>query len=146
MATGIGNPLGAVMLLDGGAPRIITGKAITGVSGGTFVAASGAAAAVSSGTSSFVTADIHFVPNASGCQFTGIALNDAASGTNVSVATRGSFIVICSADVDAGEKVKTDGLNTVEPVAKAEGGDAIGRALTKAASGTSSFLLVDIHG
>jgi hypothetical protein len=145
-AAGIGNPLGAVMLFDGGAPRIITGYAIENISGGVFVFASGAADCVSSGAESFSTSDIWFTGEASGTQFTGIALQDTASGLLLPVATRGTFIVECSADTGAAMKVKTDGLNTVEPCAKAEGGDAIGRALTRATSGTLHYIVIDLHG
>ncbi len=92
MATGIGNPLGAVMILDGGAPRIITAQAREIISGGVFVFASGAADKVSSGTSGYTAADIQVAIDASGGQFMGIALQDTASGGYLPVATRGVFI------------------------------------------------------
>ena len=148
-ATGIGNPNGAVMLFDGGAPKGVSGRAFkTVISGGTFCFASGATGVVDSGTSSFVQADLKFEPNASGAQFNGIALNDAASGAEVTILTHGVFLLQCNATVYGGEMVLCDGENAVASVGgNAESGGlgayyAIGRALTAGASG--GFAVIQI--
>jgi len=141
------NPLGAVPILDGGTPRTISGYAKEIISGGMFVAASGATGVVSSGATSVATSDIEFQNGASGAEFTGIAMNTAASGALLTVATRGVFIVPTDATVDAGVLVRCDG-QQVQALGSIAGNLAsqqpIGRALTGGASG--GFLLVDIHG
>ena len=141
------NPNGAVPILDGGCPRTISGYAKEIISGGMFVAASGATGVVSSGADSVATSDIEFTHSASGGEFTGIAMNTAASGGLITVATRGVFIVPTDATVDAGVLVRCDG-QQVQKVGSVAANLAptqiIGRALTGGASG--GFLLVDIHG
>ena len=147
-ATGIGNPNGAVMVFDGGTPRSVSGKVFkTTISGGTFCFQSGATGVVGSGADSFATSDILFHNGASGTVFNGIALNTAASGALVSVATRGMFILPTDATVEAGTLVQCDGqqVQTVGSVAANLAAlRPIGRAVTAGASG--GFLIVDIHG
>jgi hypothetical protein len=138
------NPNGYVNVADGGAPRIISGYAQAAISGGWFVTASGAAAVVGSSLSSFVTSDIVFRTPASGLQFTGIALHNAASGAPLAVATRGQFIVTAQASVPAGWPIQTDGDHAVTFSGFGSGGLCIGRALTGA--GSEGFCIVDIHG
>ena len=141
-AAGIGNPVGAVQILDGGVPKTITGYVFkTVISGGTLCYASGAADSISSGTNSFATTDMTFLPDASGCLFNGVALHDAASGTPISIATEGTFILQCIEAVVAGTLVGCDGNNSVYTISNnAESGGigglyVIGRALTEATSG-----------
>lgn len=148
-ATGIGNPNGAVMVFDGGAPRSVSGKVFkTTISGGTFCFQSGATGVVGSGADSFVQADLKFMPNASGAQFNGIALGDAASGGEVTILTHGVFLLQCNGTVNGGEMVLCDGENSVASVGgNAESGGlgayyAIGRALSAGASG--GFAVIQI--
>lgn len=143
-ASGIGNISGAQVYLDGGTPRIITGYARETLSGGVFAYASGAAGGILSTVDSVATSDILFVKDASGGLFNGIVLQTAASGTPVSILTRGVSVLQASTAIIAGYKVKCDGSNAVEQAAATEGELCIGRALTQAASG--GFCLVDIHG
>ncbi|MHA1868757.1 MAG: DUF2190 family protein [Candidatus Heimdallarchaeaceae archaeon] len=136
------NPNGYVPIYDGGTPRIITGYAREVISGGWLVGGSTAAGVVSSGADSFASSDILFTAPASGNNFIGIALANAASGAPLAVATRGAFIVTAAGDVLAGEPVVTDGENAVVP----GGSDTpnIGRAFT--AAGSEEYCVVDIHG
>ena len=106
------NPAGAVQIFDGGAPRIITGIAQSGISAGGIVTASGANNAVSSGANSFVIGDITFT-DASGATVTGIALGSTTSGTEVAVATRGAFIVTAAGNIRPGEGVFANGGDAV---------------------------------
>lgn len=141
MATGIGNPVGYVPVF-GDDPRVITGKAAAVISGGTLCIGSTAAGAISSGLNSFVTSDIAFVNNASGLEFTGVALHDAASGATLSVATRGAVIALCEGTVTAGRTVITGGANGI--VNGVTAGTVVGKALTSA--GSEGFALFDING
>ena len=142
------NPAGLQLIADGGAPRIITGTARIALSGGFLVRASGAAAAASSGVNSFTTADLTFTDDASGAYFTGVCLNQSASGTTkyVSVATRGMFIVTAAGTIVASDKVIANGDHAV--VAMAGTGSLndvpIGRAITGA--GSEQYVIIDIHG
>jgi len=137
------NPAGYVPIFDGGNPRIIGGNAKALISGGMFVFTSGATGVVSSGANSFTSADITFAPAASGLQFNGIAVQTAASGSTIAVATRGSFLLRCYSGVTAGYPVKTEGTHAVADAALAEGGARVGRALTGGASG--GFAVIDIN-
>jgi len=140
------NAAGAVVISDGGCPRIISGYAREALVPGNLVAASGATGVVSSGASSFAAADILFVTG-SGAMFNGVALNTAASGALVSVATRGMFILPTDASVVAGVKVRCDGQqvqNLGSVAANLASLHSIGRAVTAGASG--GFLIVDIQG
>lgn len=144
------NPNGAVPVMDGAVPRIISAFAKDAISGGYLVFASGANNVVDSGASSFSSADIQVAAGASGGQFTGIALGGVtASGSQLAVATRGCFILPANGTVIAGMGVACDGNHAVLPagsVTLVDGfaGQMIGRALTSAASG--GFCIVDIHG
>lgn len=142
------NTAGLQIIADGGAPRIITGTARIAMSGGFLVVASGASAAVSSGVNSFDTTDITFTDTASGALFTGVVLNQVASGTNnyVSVMTRGMVIVTAAGTVVAGELVGANGDHAVvaRGVTNQGSGALIGRALTGA--GSEGFVIIDLHG
>jgi len=140
------NPVGAVPVMDGANPRIISAYAKEVISGGQLVFASGAGA-VSSGAASFVDTDIEVAAGASGGQFTGIALQNTASGAQAAVATRGCFIVKANGTVTAAYGVQVDGADSV-----ANAGSftldgtmrVVGRALMSASSG--GYTVVDFHG
>ena len=141
------NPNGYVNVADGGAPRIITGVAKEVISGGQLVGASGAAGVVSSGADSFVTSDIQFFHTTGSGNFVGVALQDAASGAYLSVATRGAFILeVSGAVVEAGTLVGCNNADEVI-VGSVAGGYAtwvIGRAWT--CGSDANYVIVDIHG
>lgn len=141
MVAGLGNPLGAVQI-DGFEPFNITAYARSNISGGTLVFASGAADLVSSGTNSYHATDIKVATDASGGQFTGVALKSAASGTEVGVALQGIFILPAFGTVTAGMTVTCEGTNAVANGTTA--GQVIGRALTSATSG--GYAAVFIRG
>ena len=102
-AAGIGNPAGYQPVLDGANPRIVGGVARNAIiSGGVFCFASGATGVVSSGANSFVTGDILFAGDASGGEFNGICVQTTAVSGNMSVATRGAFLLVCNGNIDAG--------------------------------------------
>ena len=143
-ATGIGNPVGAEVLFDGGVPRILSGKARTNISGGVLVFSSGATGVVSSGADSFVTSDLTFAIDASGAQFTGIALQDTGSNQYVSVARRGDFLLTCNGNINAGTLVACDGSNAVLACGSEEATKVIGRAVSSGASG--GYALVSLLG
>lgn len=138
-ATGIGNPAGAVQY-NSWEPRVITAKARGNTSGGVFVFASGATGVVSSGLNSVAWSDIEVAIDASGLNFTGIALQSTASGNAVPVALEGVFLLQANGTIVAGQTVLCDGNNSVLPGTTA--GATIGKALTAAASG--GFALVHI--
>ena len=101
------NPLGAVALADGGAPRVITGYAREIISGGQFLGASGATGVVTSGASSYASTDIAFFHTTGSGNFVGIALNDAVSGAEIACATKGLYLVPVSGttNLEAGIRV-----------------------------------------
>lgn len=139
------NPLGAVQVHDFGQPKVISGKAREVISGGQLVFTSGTTGVVSSGLDTFAIGDIQFAAQASGAQFTGIALETVASGATVPVAVEGVFIMDCIGSVYAGEPIWTTGDDSIEnlgslalPASAEDGGMAerkIGRAITAGASG-----------
>lgn len=141
-AAGIGNPAGAVGVFDGAVPRIVGGTVRNEIiSGGVFVFASGATGVVDSGTNSLVTSDLLFTRDASGTQFNGICLQTTEVSGLIAVATRGSYLLTCNGTIVAGEAVKCDGANSVQPLGStvdslAKGPSMVlGRALTAGASG-----------
>ncbi len=142
------NAAGFVPILDGGVPRIISGRAgDVIISGGDFVTASGATGVVSSGTNSFNPAtDLKFAGTASatGLAFTGIATHTAGSNAVISIMTRGSVLVLADAAVTAGYPVVVTGNNAVGNISTGSLAATmypVGRALTTAASGT--YCIVD---
>ena len=146
MAAGIGNPVGYLPLFDGGVPRAITGMAISNISGGVFVFGSSASNPVSSGADTFVTTDLLWVGDASGTQFNGVAMFDAGSNTELSVATRGVILALADGAVLGGAAVVTRGVNGVSSASLgslAQADTFIGRALLDATSG--NYTLVDIN-
>lgn len=149
-AAGIGNPVGAVNITDGGAPRILSGRALSeAISGGVFCFGSTATGVVSSGLNSFVNSDVMFARDASGTQFNGIAIQSVGSNEPIAIATRGTFILVANGTVVCGEGVKCDGNNSVMPLGStadslAKGAShKIGRAITSGASG--GYCIVEIN-
>lgn len=141
------NPAGYQPVFDGGDPASVGGFAKGVISGGALVFASGANNVVSSGINSFATTDIEYATGASGAQFNGIAMNQAASGAAISVATKGAYIPPANAAVTAGFLVGCDGNEAVANSGSVAGNLAhqrtIGRALTSAASG--GFAVVQLR-
>jgi len=152
MVTQLSNPNGAVQVLDFGAPKVITAYAREVISGGALVFASGVGAAVGSGIDSFVSSDITVAGGASGAQFLGMAMKDAASGAAVPVAVDGVFILGCAGSVYSSQPVVTAGSSLIAnlgsaviPASAADAGMAakkIGRALTGGIS--TEYALVGI--
>jgi len=143
------NPYGAEVLFDGENPRTFTGKARTAISGGDLVVVSGAATSLSSGADSFATSDIVVDIIHDSDYANGIALQNAASGANVTFATRGAYLVRAAGLISGGHAVVPFS-GTVQGVAPAStsvaySGTQVGRAITAAASGTNSYLLVDFQ-
>jgi hypothetical protein len=136
----VANPAGFQIVFDYGAPRIISGYAREAVSGGWLVASSGAAAVVSSGANSFATADLSFHALASGTDFTGVAMHNAASGALVSVCIGGAVIATSAGTIVAGRQVGANGNHAIIETATA--GRCIGRALTSA--GSEGYCLFEI--
>ncbi len=143
------NPNGFVCLVDGGAPRIITGYAKEVISGGQFVGASGAANLCSSGADSFATTDLQFYLTAGSGNFAGIALHDAASGAAVSVANRGLFLVPVSGGIVlAGTHIGCNDASEVIQLGSHALGyspmlNKIGRALTTGSTG--QYVILDLN-
>ena len=135
------NPVGYVPIFDGGNARVISGKARENISGGMLVAVSGAADVVSSGANSFNPAtDLLFAKTGSGTVFTGVAINDAASGSTISVATRGTIIGLAADTVTAGTTVVANGTGFFTATTD---GQIVGRALTSA--GSEGYALIDLN-
>jgi len=140
------NPNGAVPVLDGTVPRIVTCYAMEVISGGQLVFASGADNVVDSGTASLAGTEVTISTGASGDQFLGVALKNVASGSSLGVATRGAFLLAANADVLVSSKVGCDGAHAVFSLGShtITHERTIGRAFTGAASG--GFCIVDIQG
>jgi len=126
------NTAGYVPIFDFGAPKIISAVARETISGGQFVFASGANNVVSSGANSFSTGDLLVAKDASGLNFTGVALHNAGSNETISVAIGGVIIAVADGTTTAGRTVVTAGGNAVRTGTTA--GHVIGRALTSAGS------------
>ena len=141
MVAGLGNPVGAVPLMDAGAPRIISGQVRNEIiSGGVFVFGSGAADVISSGANSFVNSDLLFTRDASGGQFNGVCVQATAVSGAIAVATDGFFILLANGTVTAGVPQRCDGLNAVADVGSKTMAaftqyEQMGRAVTAATSG-----------
>jgi len=134
----VANPAGFVQIYDGGCPDIISGRAREAVSGGWLLASSGGA--VSSGANSFDPSTDLMFAQASGLNFTGVALHNAGSNEVVSVATRGAYILTSAGTTSAGMTVVCNGANAVLTATTA--GHLIGRSLTVA--GSEGYALVQI--
>lgn len=143
------NPYGMVMLADGGAPRIITGVAREVISGGQFVGVSGDFGVVGSNASTFVSSDIKFIKSSALGACVGMAINDAASGAPLAVATRGLVIVPHAGSfILPGQVAYSRGDGDVQGISGTTAStvllDAkVGKAIT-GASGTSNYLVLDL--
>lgn len=149
-----GNTNGAVVLYDGENPRTFTGRAREAISGGEFVFVSGGTGVVGATSALFSTGSIDISLVAASDRFNGIALNTVASGGNVTVATRGAYLLLCGGSVFGGMKAETIG-DSVAVQSLSSGGvptglhsritanKIIGRAWSDGASG--GFALVDIQ-
>ena len=134
------NPNGFVPIADGGAPFILTGVSEAVISGGQFIgAAASTAGLVGSGRDSYTTSDIILKQAATGNNFLGIAMADAASGAELSIATRGFYIVAVSGTAVVGGDLV--GCNSdSEVIQSVAGSDFIGRALVPASGGEFTIL------
>lgn len=89
------NANGAVMIADGGTPRILTIKARADISGGYWVNGSSAANVVGSGADTYASSDIEGFPVSTviGSNVIGLALQTIPSGTYGPIAMRGIFLL-----------------------------------------------------
>lgn len=140
------NTAGFQQVFDFGNPKIITAYAKEVISGGQFVYSSGASGVVSSGTNSFVSSDLTVAAGASGGNFLGVAISDAASGGIVPVLIEGVILATCNSNITNSYPVACDGNDSVLPLgsvaANLTSTQIIGRAFTTAASG--GYCLVHI--
>lgn len=146
-AAGIGNPAGAVVTMDAGNPRIISGQVRNEIiSGGVFVFGSTATGVVSSGPNSFANSDLLFTRDASGAQFNGICLQTTTASGNVAVATEGFFLLNVNGAFVGGVPLDCDGNNAVGALGSLAGNlgatRKMGRSVTDGASG--GYALVQI--
>jgi len=146
------NPLGAVVLADGGVPRTFTARAREVISGGQFVNTSGASNDVGSGISSFADGDIQVVGAINPVICNGIALNNAGSNELVTIARRGDYLCNAHQIVSGGAQVMHNGsggvaniLNTGSVPLTTMGPTPIGRCLTTSASGTNLYSLISLN-
>jgi hypothetical protein len=147
------NPLGAVVVFDGEVPRTFTAIARTDISGGQLVVSSGAANSVGSGASSYVSSDVvvDILQNSNTCN--GIALQNANSGTYVTVATRGAYLMRAAGVISGGQQVipvsgTSQGVALLGAVGSPDyalTGTPIGRVITASASGTSLYALISLN-
>ena len=155
MAVSTFNPYGAVNILEGGTPRVMTVLARANISGGYWVAGSSAAGVVVSGADSYAASDIEGYPlTGTGSNCIGLALQDIPSGTYGPVAQRGVFILpVGSAtllgSVLAGHKVHHAGYGRV--IGGSGGGfDAdsnteVGRAISTGGGINAQFVAVSLN-
>jgi len=146
------NPLGAVVVFDGGNPRTFTAKALETISGGQFVCISGVTNMVGSQISSFADGDLTVIGAIDDKLCNGIALNNAGSDGLVTVATRGAYLCSAGGVVSGGALVEHNESGAVENL-KSIGSVSvgtlastpIGRALSTSASGTSYYALISLN-
>lgn len=100
------NPFGATVIGDGANPRIFTAMATEVISGGAFVQISGATGDVGSTVSSYDTPDLKVILAINPKLCNGIALQNTASGTALSVATRGDYLIYAGGIVSGGALVQ----------------------------------------
>jgi len=145
----VGNALGAVCIFDGENPRSFTGEAGETISGGQFVFVSGAVdyVAVGSQASSFKTTDLKIKVCTTMGYCNGLALNNAASGELVTIATRGNYLIKSAGAISGGALVTQNGrADAVSPAGITDVGSwagIIGRALTNA--GSEDYCLVSLN-
>ena len=149
----ITNPLGAQVIIDGEVPRTFSAYASEAITEGFLVQTSGASGVVGSQISSYSTSDIKVIGAQNVKLCNGIALNDAASGAIVTIATRGDYLVKADAIVSGGALVAHNGSGGVGNWTALTGSAAIqydvigptpiGRAKTTAASG--AYVIVSLN-
>lgn len=137
------------IIYDSEVPRTFTARAREVISGGQFVVVSGAAGVVGSTAASFITGSVVATLLVDTNHANGIALNNAGSNSNVTIATRGTYITNSADAISGGVHVypvngTVQGVKSV-PISISYSGTIIGRAITAAASGTVSPLLVDFY-
>jgi len=162
MAATYNNSYGAVMLTDGGTPRIITVKARSNISGGYWVNGSSAAGIVGSGAETYIASDIEGYPVSTqvGSLVIGLALTDIASGTYGPVAMRGLFLLpvlsgTTAGSIFAGQPVIAGSAGTVTPLTSGTHlplSDAagvklhpVGRAISTGAGENGDFVVVSLN-
>jgi len=146
------NPLGAQVVFDGEVPRTFTARAREVISGGYLVQVSGVTDDVGSQISSYADGDIQVIGAQDKTLCNGVALNNAASGAIVTVATRGTYLMRAGEIVSGGALVGHNAsgnvaniLNTGSVPLTTVGPRPIGTAQTTSASGTSAFALVSLN-
>jgi len=144
------NPLGAVVIQDGGTPRTYTAVAQTALSGGDLVQIfSGTATLTGSGADTFDTSDI-IVQKAENRQFfNGIVTQNAGSNTKCTVATKGWYIMRAGENVSGGAIVGHNGSGNVNnwTLGGAVGTGSlaiVGVAMQSISSGTTSFGVISL--
>ena len=135
------------IVFDSEVPRSFTGRARQVISGGQFVTVSGAANVVGSEVQTFIPGSVVVSLIADTNYAVGIALHNAGSNEVVSVATRGMYIANSADAISGGAGVypvngTVQGVGHV-PINISYSGTQVGRAITAAASGTQSYLLVN---
>ena len=155
MAVSTANPYGAVGLLDGGTPRVITVRAVTNISGGYWVTGSGVAGAASliSGADSLANGDITgyaMTANVTSSGVMGVALQDIASGADGPCAMRGVFIMPAGSSTVLGSVVKgcpvaAYGLGGVIGSSTLSFDCYVARALTDAGGAANEFCAVSVN-
>jgi hypothetical protein len=157
MAVDVRNPLGAVIVADGGTPRIITVKAAENISGGYWVVGSGISATVGSDSNSFTSADIvgecASANTVLGSNCLGLAVDDIASGTYGAVLQRGWVLLPAGSatalgSVYTGCPVMARGYGNVIGSAEDGGvtdGGIVGRALTTSSGDAESYSIVSLN-
>jgi len=155
MAVSTANPNKAVMVTDGGAPEIITIKAVTNISGGYWVTGSGVAGAstVGSGIDSFASADIEgwaMTAAVTSSGVMGIALQDIASGAYGPCAQRGIFLMPAGSATAIGSVVKgcpiaAYGVGGVIGSTTLSFDCYVGKALTDGGGAANDFVAVKLN-
>lgn len=144
----VGNPLGAVCLFDGENPRTFTGKARETISGGQFVYVSGAdaTAQVGSQASSFKTEDLEIALKDKYELCNGMALTNTGSEGEVTIATRGTFLIKAGGAISGGQLLWAEE-DCVQAISSTAAGSemigVIGRALTNA--GSEDYVLASLN-
>ena len=139
------NPNGLVILGDKFAPWTWTARAGGDISGGQFLKIVSGTSLIASGADSYATNDIIAVPDASGADVIGIAMQNIASGTSnyVTFATKGLFIVTAGGAVDPTDLTRVEVYSdSVQPTVGAN--NTVGRAWTNAASGTTNCVILNL--
>lgn len=151
-ASQITNTLGAQVVFDGEVPRTFTATARETISGGYLVQISGATNDVGSQVSSYATGDLQVIGAQDPKLCNGIALNNAASGALVTVATRGAYLMNAGGIVSGGALVQHNGSGAIANLTELGsvsvgtlGPRPIGTAVTTSASGTALYALVSLN-